>query len=287
MARRKPPGSRGDILQGTLDMLILRTPPFGPAHGHHRARHRAQLERCAAGGARVAYSRALPSRGQRADRRLLGDPESNRRANTTASPRWRAYLTNERGRWSNSCAPSRASRSRHGVADATDAILAAQPPRRRARDELDAYVAHETAERMRDGLSADEARQAALRKLGTPRASARRSTKRTRWAGSSSWRQMALCRAPRQPGFALAAVLSLTLGIGANTAIFELLNAVRLAACRCRGPASWSSSASSAEPRHGAQLGPSLQHDVAAVRRARARAEGVHRRLRLGHQRLS
>ena len=33
-------------------------------------------------------------------------------------------------------------------------------------DELEAYVAHETAERMRDGLSADEARQAALRKLG-------------------------------------------------------------------------------------------------------------------------
>src|SRR5580765_7729894 len=34
MARRKPPGSRGDILQGTLDMLILRTLLFGPAHGH-------------------------------------------------------------------------------------------------------------------------------------------------------------------------------------------------------------------------------------------------------------
>ena len=34
MARRKPPGSRGDILQGTLDMLVLRTLLFGPAHGH-------------------------------------------------------------------------------------------------------------------------------------------------------------------------------------------------------------------------------------------------------------
>ncbi len=31
--------SRRDLLQGTLDMLILRTLLFGPAHGHQIARH--------------------------------------------------------------------------------------------------------------------------------------------------------------------------------------------------------------------------------------------------------
>jgi len=34
VARRKAPDSGGDILAGTLDMLVLRTLLFGPAHGH-------------------------------------------------------------------------------------------------------------------------------------------------------------------------------------------------------------------------------------------------------------
>jgi PadR family transcriptional regulator, regulatory protein PadR len=31
--------NRAELLQGTLDMLILRTLLFGPAHGHHIAKH--------------------------------------------------------------------------------------------------------------------------------------------------------------------------------------------------------------------------------------------------------
>jgi transcriptional regulator len=37
MANQQP--DRIDLLQGTLDMLILRTLLFGPAHGHQIAKH--------------------------------------------------------------------------------------------------------------------------------------------------------------------------------------------------------------------------------------------------------
>src|ERR1700677_3406455 len=38
MTLRKTP-NRTELLQGTLDMLILRTLLFGPAHGHQIAKH--------------------------------------------------------------------------------------------------------------------------------------------------------------------------------------------------------------------------------------------------------
>jgi transcriptional regulator len=36
---RSKPSDRVELLQGTLDMLILRTLLFGPAHGHEIAKH--------------------------------------------------------------------------------------------------------------------------------------------------------------------------------------------------------------------------------------------------------
>ena len=35
----RKPSSRLELLQGTLDLLIMRTLLFGPAHGHHIAKH--------------------------------------------------------------------------------------------------------------------------------------------------------------------------------------------------------------------------------------------------------
>jgi transcriptional regulator len=39
MTLRKTSADRSALLQGTLDMLILRTLIFGPAHGHQIAKH--------------------------------------------------------------------------------------------------------------------------------------------------------------------------------------------------------------------------------------------------------
>ncbi len=64
----------------------------------------------------------------------------------------------------------------------------------------------------------------------------------------------------RSPGFALVAILSLTLGIGANTALFEVVNAVRLRALPDREPARHGGSAAG---QHG--CGPRQSSDVELV----------------------
>ena len=43
----------------------------------------------------------------------------------------------------------------------------------------------------------------------------------------------------RSPLFAIVAILSLALGIGANTAIFTLIDQICCASCRSASPASW------------------------------------------------
>jgi putative ABC transport system permease protein len=97
--------------------------------------------------------------------------------------------------------------------------------------ELESYVAIETDENIARGLPPDEARAAALRKLGN-RTLVREDIYQMNTIGvvDGAWRDLKFgARLLRlNPGFALVAILSLALGIGANTAIFQLLDAVRI-----------------------------------------------------------
>jgi len=110
---------------------------------------------------------------------------------------------------------------------------------RELEDELRDYLDHAAEQRMRSGMAVDVARRAARLEMG----GVEEIKERLRAGLWETWVEnlwgdlrfgARLLR--RNPGFASAAMLSLALGIGANTAIFQLLDAVRLRSLPVRNP---------------------------------------------------
>src|SRR4029453_15969784 len=102
---------------------------------------------------------------------------------------------------------------------------------RDAAREIASYIALETDENIARGMSPERAHDAAVRKFGNPT----RVREEIYWLNTIRpidvlWPDVrpAVRTWGRGRAFAIAAVLSLALGIGANTAIFQLLDAVRL-----------------------------------------------------------
>jgi len=97
--------------------------------------------------------------------------------------------------------------------------------------ELESYVAIETDENIARGMAPADARAAAVRRLGN-RTLLREEIYRMNTIGwiDELWRDLKYgARLLRlNPGFAAVAILSLALGVGANAALFELLNALRI-----------------------------------------------------------
>src|SRR5690349_24676780 len=101
MPKRGKPPIEGEMLQGTLDLLILKTLAIGPAHGHAIAN---AIEKGSDEVLQIEHGSLYPALHRLEDQGLIaafwGTSENNRRAKYyRIAPAGRRHLHAERTRW--------------------------------------------------------------------------------------------------------------------------------------------------------------------------------------------
>lgn len=125
------------------------------------------------------------------------------------------------------------------IAEGIKSLLHKSRTERELDEELEGFVSASVEDKRKNGMSADAARRAALLEIGS-----HNSVKHQVW--SSRWEstlesvlrdlRISLRTLLKSPGYTAVALISLALGIGANTAIFTLINQVLLRNLPVRDP---------------------------------------------------
>ena len=107
-------------------------------------------------------------------------------------------------------------------------------------EELREHIEEKTEQLMRlENLSRADARQAAMRAFGNPTLIETQSREIWQWPKLESILAdltFAFRRLRRSPGFAVTVLLTLAIGIGANTAVFSVVESVLLKPLNYRSP---------------------------------------------------
>ena len=222
---------RLELLQGTLDMLILRTLQWGPQHGHGIGQAiRSQSDdvlKVETGSLYPALHR-LEKRGWLKSEWDVS--EANQRAKyyqLTAAGK--AQLAREHDRWSQLV--QAIGRIMNPRRQRTSTM---RPEERELDEEIRGHLALSVKDRVERGEDPEAARLAALRELGYVPA-IRESMRRvwySRWfdaaAALAQEMRIGFRSLMRAKGLALTVVVTLALGIGANAAIFSVVRGVLL-----------------------------------------------------------